>query len=113
MVQISTVLVAGATGRLGHKIAEALLDSKKFKEVRVLVRSATLNDDNKKDKVELLKKKGAVIVEGDVTDLNSLTNAVKGIDAVIAAISGENFVVSLQFSWHTFLKRSPCCRKDS
>jgi len=92
MAQITTVLVAGATGNLGHKIAVALLDSKKFKEVRVLIRGATLADDKKQDKVEQLKKKGAVIVEGDVNDVNSLTQALKGIDAVVAATSGNTFV---------------------
>jgi len=93
-MSISTVLVAGATGNLGFKTILALLDSKKFKEVRALVRPATLQGDQKKDKVEQLKAKGAIIKEGDVNDVNSLISALQGVDAVISTVTSNDFVKS-------------------
>jgi len=92
MSSYNTVLVAGATGNVGYRTSLALLDSKKFKEIRVLVRAATLNGDKKKDKLDELKKKGAVLVEGDLKDVASLTAALKGTDVVLTLVTGESFV---------------------
>jgi nucleoside-diphosphate-sugar epimerase len=93
-MSIQTVLVAGATGNLGFKTTLALLESKKFKEVRALVRPSTLQGDQKKDKIEQLKTKGAIIKEGDADDVNSLIAAFQGVDAVISTASPNDFVVS-------------------
>jgi uncharacterized protein YbjT (DUF2867 family) len=92
-MSISSVLVAGATGNLGYKIALSLLDSKKFKEVRALIRPSTLHGDQKKDKVEQLKAKGAIIKAGDTDDVNSLISAIQGVDAVVSAVSGYDLQV--------------------
>jgi len=92
MTTFNTVLVAGATGNLGYKTSLALLESKKFKEVRVLVRAATLKGDNKKEKLDELKKKGAVFAEGDLKDISSLKEALKGVDVVLSTVTGDTFV---------------------
>jgi len=83
----SVVLVAGATGLIGKKIVGALLDSKKFKEVRVLVRAESLQDEKKKPEVESFKSKGAVVVTGDTSKAETLNFT--GVDVVISALSGE------------------------
>lgn len=92
-MSISTVLVAGATGNLGFKTVLALLESKKFKEVRALIRPSTLQGDQKKDKIDQLKAKGAIIKEGDVDDVNSLIPALQGVDAVVSTVTSNDFVV--------------------
>ncbi len=62
--EFKTVLIAGATGFLGEKIANAFLDKKQF-DVIVLVRKAN-------EKTDQLKSKGAKVVEVDFSDLEAL-----------------------------------------
>ncbi len=66
------VLVTGATGFLGQWLTRRLLDE--GFEVRVLVRSRT-----KLDELETLKLD---VAEGDVTNLESLETACRGVDGV-------------------------------
>ncbi|MFG1687937.1 NmrA family NAD(P)-binding protein [Nonomuraea sp. NPDC049269] len=63
----------GATGKTGGHTAELLLQ--RGHHVRALVRRVD-------ERSERLAGLGAQIVEGDVQDLNSLTEAAKGIDAL-------------------------------
>ncbi|WP_108213198.1 NmrA family NAD(P)-binding protein [Pontibacter mucosus] len=82
----STIVLAGATGDLGGRIARALLA--KGALVRVLVRS---NSD--RAKVEALRKAGAVIVEVDFHKAATLARACEGATCVVSALSGLHYVI--------------------
>ena len=77
---LSTVLVAGATGFLGSEICRQL--SEKKIKVKGLVR--TTSDANK---LTHLKELGVEIVEGDLKDKSSLKNALNGVSAIISTVS--------------------------
>lgn len=74
-------LVTGATGFVGSHIAEKLKNE--GEEVRALARSSSNSD--------FLKKIGVEVFNGDVTDYDSVKEAVKGIDKVYhaAAVTDE------------------------
>ena len=76
----STILVAGATGFLGNEICRQLIA--KNKKVKGLCRPSS-----DPDKVAKLKESGAEMVEGDLKNKTSLTNALKGVSAVISTVS--------------------------
>lgn len=88
----TTVLVAGPTGMLGHRIATHLLDQDGV-DVRLLVRGGAPSDPAKADMVSTLKAKGAVVVSGDVSDPASLDDATHGVDVVISALQGGPDVI--------------------
>lgn len=67
-----SVLVTGATGFVGGRLARQLLD--RDYEVRVLARTPS-------DAAEL-EGRGAEVVEGDLTDAESVRDAVRGVDGV-------------------------------
>jgi uncharacterized protein YbjT (DUF2867 family) len=69
-----TILIVGATGRLGRPVAKALLEA--GHSVRALVRNRAKADD--------LRKLGADVVLGDLTDPRSLELACKGMERVFA-----------------------------
>jgi nucleoside-diphosphate-sugar epimerase len=66
--QFNTVLIAGATGFLGFKIANAFLDKKQF-TVRILARKSS-------DKTDQLKSKGAEVLEVDFNDPEALKKVI-------------------------------------
>ncbi len=66
------ILVVGGTGRLGGRIARALLDS--GKAVRVLVRDGSNFDDAR-----------AETVRGDLKDPDSLRKACEGVEVVVTS----------------------------
>ena len=70
--QVKTFLVTGATGQQGGGVARSLLE--KGQHVRILTRSAA--------KAEDLKKNGAEVMVGDLTDRSALANALSGVDGV-------------------------------
>ncbi len=72
------VLVVGATGSVGGQVVEALLE--RGKSVRALVRPAS--------DASRLESRGAAIARGDMLDLDSLTAAMEGADAVITTAAG-------------------------
>ncbi len=81
------ILVVGATGRLGGRIARALLDG--GEQVRALVREGSSFDDRR-----------AEIVRGDLKDADSLRKACAGIDAVVTtanaiALGGADTIESV------------------
>jgi len=82
---IKKVLVIGGAGYLGSVLARKLLG--KGYKVRVLD-NLTYGDTGIK---ELYNKPGFEFVKGDMRDLSAVTNAIKGVDAVIhlAAIVGD------------------------
>ena len=88
----NTVLLAGATGMLGARIAEHLLEDEDV-ALRLLVRPATLADPGKRAGLDALVERGAELVEGDVTDPSSLDRATGGVDVVVSAVQGGREVV--------------------
>jgi uncharacterized protein YbjT (DUF2867 family) len=80
------IVLAGATGNLGGRIARILLQ--KGTPVRVLVRPASA-----RDKIDALRKAGATIVEVDFDSLPQLTHSCKGGTCVLSALSGLREVI--------------------
>ncbi len=72
-----TILVTGATGFVGPKIVKALRDDER--PVRCLVRD--------RSRARTLEQWGCELVEGDVTDPQSLRTAVRGCDAVVHLVA--------------------------
>ena len=72
-----TILVTGATGFVGPKIVKALRDDER--PVRCLVRD--------RSRARTLEQWGCELVEGDVTDAQSLRTAVRGCDAVVHLVA--------------------------
>ena len=83
----TTVLMAGATGMLGNRIAEHLLDRPDV-VVRLLLRSAVPPGTPKALAVDALVARGAQVVIGDATDPASLDPATRGADVVVSALQG-------------------------
>jgi uncharacterized protein YbjT (DUF2867 family) len=82
-----TVLVAGATGMLGSRIAHYLLAEPEA-EVRLLVRPKTLEDPVKTALLSPLLARGAEIIQGDLADRASLDRATMGVNIIISAVQG-------------------------
>lgn len=74
MEKSKIILVTGATGQQGGAVARHLL--KKDQKVRVLARTPA--------KAEALAQLGAEVVQGDLTDPESLAAALQGISGVFA-----------------------------
>jgi nucleoside-diphosphate-sugar epimerase len=68
-----TILVTGATGRIGSRLVPRLLDH--GETARALARDPT--------RAEPLAKRGAEVVQGDLRDEAALREAVDGADAVV------------------------------
>ncbi len=84
---VTNVLVAGATGMLGNRIAAHLLDQTDV-SVGLLLRDAVPSDPDKAQAVDALVGRGATVVLGDVTDPSSLDAATAGVDVVVSALQG-------------------------
>lgn len=82
-----TVLLVGATGTLGHRIA-VHLTRQPDTTVRLLVRPGAAQDPAKRAALEELGDAGARTVEGSLHDLPSLDAAVGGVDVVVSAVQG-------------------------
>ena len=82
----ATIVLAGATGDLGFRIAQALLG--RGAVVRALVRPG-----NTKPEVASLRDLGAEIVEVDFNSVVALTNACAGAACVVSALSGLRDVI--------------------
>ena len=83
-----TILLAGATGMFGSRIAHHLL-ARSDARLRLLVRDITGN----KEKLEPLVKGGAELIEGDLADAASLDRATHGIDVIVSAVQGGPDVI--------------------
>lgn len=77
-----TVLIAGATGVLGSKIAAAILN-KGVMSVKALVRP-----DSNNQVLHHLNEQGITLVEGDLFDVSSLNKACEGVDIVVSTVRG-------------------------
>ena len=76
MAQSKLVLVAGATGKQGGAVVEALLT--RGHQVRALTRNPASPASNR------LGQQGVEIAVGDFTDHDSMVRALRGVDAVYA-----------------------------
>jgi uncharacterized protein YbjT (DUF2867 family) len=85
-----TVLVAGATGMLGNRIAFHVLEQPEAR-LRMLVRNGINN--GKRSTIEPLLARGAEIVDGDLGDRGSLERATQGVDVIISAVQGGPDVI--------------------
>lgn len=86
-----TVLLAGATGMLGHRIAHRLLDQPDA-TLRLLVRGG-LHMPARQAKIESLLARGAEIIDGDLADTASLDRATRGVDVIVSAVQGGPDVI--------------------
>jgi nucleoside-diphosphate-sugar epimerase len=75
------IVIAGATGNLGGRIAKAIVG--RGGNVRAIARH---NSDP--DKVEALRKRGATVAEVNFNSIPELTEACVGASCVISALSG-------------------------
>jgi hypothetical protein len=80
------IVVAGATGNLGGRIARKLLAA--GAEVRVLVRSSS-----NQEKVQELKQLGAKVLQIDLSDINAVKQACMGATCVVSALAGLREVI--------------------
>ena len=79
-----TILLAGATGMLGSRIAAHVLERPDAR-LRLLVR--------KLDDPKLKALEGAERIEGDLADRGSLDRATQGVDVVVSAVQGGREVI--------------------
>jgi nucleoside-diphosphate-sugar epimerase len=82
----TTIAIAGATGRLGRRIATALIDS--GSQVRAIVRPGSAPT-----KVDELRKLGATITEVDFTNARQLADACRDCSCVVSALAGLRPVI--------------------
>jgi nucleoside-diphosphate-sugar epimerase len=82
----STIILAGATGDLGGRIARALLQS--GAKVRAIVRPGSAGDE-----LTVLRAQGLSIVEVDFNNASQLTKACMGGSCVVSALSGLQEVI--------------------
>lgn len=81
-----TILIAGATGNLGGRIVDALLEQ--GAQVRALVRRET-----EREKIGRLREKGVEIFTADMLDTGEVAEACAGADCVVSALSGLREVI--------------------
>jgi nucleoside-diphosphate-sugar epimerase len=82
----ATIVVAGATGNLGGRIARALLE--RGAGVRAVVRHGAAPD-----KLERLRRLGVSIASVDLADVAELTAACSGASCVVSALQGLRDVI--------------------
>ncbi|GAA4362888.1 hypothetical protein GCM10023185_31180 [Hymenobacter saemangeumensis] len=80
------IILAGATGALGQRIAFHLLQ--RGAAVRALVRLGSASPA-----IDLLRRQGASIVEADLNSITSLMAACEGGSCVVSALSGLREVI--------------------
>jgi nucleoside-diphosphate-sugar epimerase len=81
-----TIVVAGASGNLGGRIARALLE--RGASVRALVRHGTA-----RDKRERLQELGVTIATVDLSSASEVTPACSGASCVVSALAGLRDVI--------------------
>ena len=85
------VLIAGATGMLGQRIAHYLVDQPNV-QVRLMVRS-THGSSQLKTELDGLVGRGAEVIEADLADLSSLDRATQGVDVIVSAVQGMRDII--------------------
>lgn len=87
-----SVLLAGASGMLGSRIAFHLVQDPQAR-LRLLLRPGTMQDGAKARALGPVLERGAEILHGDLSDRASLERAVAGIDVVVSALQGASPVM--------------------
>ena len=75
------LLITGGTGSFGNAVLHRFINIKKFKEIRIFSRDEKKQDDMRKN----IKNTKVKFYIGDVRDLHSVENVVKGIDFIFHA----------------------------
>ena len=76
-----TILIAGATGNLGGRVAREL--RQRGASVRAIVRPGT-----DADRLDRLRQQGVDIVEADLHDKEAVTHACQGVSCVVSTLLG-------------------------
>jgi len=87
-----TILLVGATGHLGSRVAHHLLQGLEAR-LRLLVRPGALSDPDRARLVGDLFDGGAEVIEGDLADAASLDRATTGVDVVVSCVQGGPEVI--------------------
>jgi len=87
-----TVLVVGSTRMLASKIVAAAID-KGTVEVKAMVRSSNDSHEEKRQKIDEMKAKGAGLVEGDLMKPETLRRACPEVDVFVSAVSNKEVTV--------------------
>ncbi len=85
-------MVVGSTRMLGYKIVAAVLD-KGTVEVKAMVRSSNDSHQEKCQKIDEMKAKGAGIVEGDLMKGETLRRACTEVDVIVSAVGNNEVTV--------------------
>jgi uncharacterized protein YbjT (DUF2867 family) len=80
------IFVIGGTGGVGSRVVETLLEKRQF-NLKLLVRKSAW--DKKGQLLQNWRDAGAQFVEGDISDLGFLTEAMKGSDTVLSVLGGD------------------------
>jgi nucleoside-diphosphate-sugar epimerase len=91
MSERPTVLVAGVTGMMGHKITSSLLDRNEAR-VRAIVRPGGYTGD-KQQQIDILRDRGVEMVEADLKRPDTLPAACAGADVVVSAVQGLREII--------------------
>ena len=84
-----TILLVGATGMFGSRIAHRLLEQPDAR-VRLLVRDLK----TKQDVLDPLAARGAELIAGDLADFASLDRATQGVDVIVSAVQGGPDIIT-------------------
>ncbi|CAL1392842.1 unnamed protein product [Linum trigynum] len=90
----SRVLIIGATGLIGRHVAEASLDAGRPTYLLTRSTSSAAGDPLKAQLLKSLEDKGAFIVQGSISDRESLEKVLKEkeIEVVISVVGGGNLL---------------------
>ena len=89
------VLVVGATGMLGSKIVDALLQKGNI-DVKAMVHSIKDSDKENSQKIEKMQAQGVKIVEGDLMKPEILLEVCEAVDIVVSAVGNNEVTVQGQ-----------------
>lgn len=78
---MTNVLILGANGKIAHLAEEQLL-SETDAHMKLFLRNAS--------RLQVADSKRQTVIEGDVTDAETLKSALSGVDVVYANLSGSN-----------------------
>jgi uncharacterized protein YbjT (DUF2867 family) len=88
IASFQTIAIFGATGNLGVPVANSIIAKKDLK-VKIFTRKETIEKGDKKDLFAEYTANGAQVLAVDVTNVNDLEAALKGIDVVISVVAGQ------------------------
>jgi nucleoside-diphosphate-sugar epimerase len=87
-----TVLVVDYTRMLGSLIVAAVIEKGTI-EVKARVRSSNDSHQEKRQKIDEMKAKGAGIVEGDLMKPETLLGACAEVDVIVSAVGNNDVTV--------------------